>query len=180
MQSELTDARLLIIEPGTFMARIMRSMLSDLGFANQEHYADTHTPLSALKQGRVDLILCDVAAAPLDGLSFIRRVRRGNAIHDPYVPILLTAFGASRGLVENARDAGATEVLVKPLAARALQEKIAVSLAKPRRFVRCSSYCGPDRRRRDDAAPGPERRGRTQLSSRRLTRDPIARLSAPV
>lgn len=162
------------------MARVMRSMLSDLGFSNQDHYGDTQAPLGVLKRGRVDLILCDVGAAPIDGLSFVRLIRRGGIIQDPYVPILLTAFGASRTLVEEARDAGATEVLAKPLAARSLSEKIGVSLNRPRGFVRNATYCGPDRRRQEAPAPGIERRGRTKLTARRLAREPIARLVVPV
>jgi hypothetical protein len=61
--------------------------------------------------------------------------------------------------VEAARDAGVTEFLAKPITAHDLFSRIAEIVERPRGFVRCESYFGPDRRRRmvDDYA-GPWRR----------------------
>ena len=64
-----------------------------------------------------------------------------------------------RHRVEAARDAGVTEFLAKPITAAHLFSRIAEIVERPRAFVRCESYFGPDRRRRqiDDYA-GPWRR----------------------
>jgi hypothetical protein len=61
--------------------------------------------------------------------------------------------------VEAARDAGVTEFLAKPITAHTLFSRIAEIVERPRAFVRCDSYFGPDRRRRaiEDYA-GPRRR----------------------
>ncbi|HWX90057.1 MAG TPA: hypothetical protein VNY75_07105, partial [Rhizomicrobium sp.] len=50
-----------------------------------------------------------------------------------------------------------TEFLAKPVAAQNLFSRIAEIVERPRAFVRCDSYFGPDRRRRQLDA-GPRRR----------------------
>ena len=51
-----------------------------------------------------------------------------------------------------ARDAGVNEFLAKPVTARSLIHRINLVIEHPRPFIRCSTYFGPDRRRR--AEPG--------------------------
>ena len=53
--------------------------------------------------------------------------------------------------VEAARDAGVTEILAKPITAHNLFARITEILERPRAFVRCDGYFGPDRRRRQEA-----------------------------
>ena len=61
--------------------------------------------------------------------------------------------------VEAARDAGVTEFLAKPITAQNLFARIAEIVERPRAFVRCDAYFGPDRRRHQNADhPGPWRR----------------------
>jgi DNA-binding response OmpR family regulator len=61
--------------------------------------------------------------------------------------------------VVEARDAGVTEFIAKPLSARTLLNRLNAVIYHPRAFVRTPSYFGPDRRRRADPAhKGPWRR----------------------
>jgi two-component system chemotaxis response regulator CheY len=61
--------------------------------------------------------------------------------------------------VNEARDAGVTEFLTKPLTARGVVERLHQAIDNKRPFIRSSSYFGPDRRRRTDANyDGPWRR----------------------
>ena len=61
--------------------------------------------------------------------------------------------------MEAARDAGVTEFLAKPITADNLFSRIAEIVERPRAFVRCDSYFGPDRRRRQaEDYTGPWRR----------------------
>jgi DNA-binding response OmpR family regulator len=52
--------------------------------------------------------------------------------------------------VVDARDAGVTEFVAKPLTAKAVLERIQAVIYRPRPFVRTPNYFGPDRRRRED------------------------------
>jgi DNA-binding response OmpR family regulator len=61
--------------------------------------------------------------------------------------------------VLQARDAGVTEFMAKPVSVKALCARINAIIDSPRPFIRASGYFGPDRRRRALPFNGPDRRG---------------------
>jgi DNA-binding response OmpR family regulator len=65
------------------------------------------------------------------------------------VPILMTAGSGHKQRVVKARDAGVSDYLVKPFTARQLAMKIETIVERPRPFVVCHSYVGPNRRIRE-------------------------------
>ena len=95
----------------------------------------------------------------MGGLAFTRLVRTGKDSPNPFVPIIMmTAYSEKHRVVE-ARDAGITEFIVKPLSAKTLMARVTAAIEHPRPFVRCSRYLGPDRRRRRTSDyKGPDRR----------------------
>ena len=52
--------------------------------------------------------------------------------------------------VMEARDAGVTEFLAKPVSALQLFQRIRTIIEAPRQYVRTADYFGPDRRRRNE------------------------------
>lgn len=57
---------------------------------------------------------------------------------------MITGY-AERTRVFEARDAGVSEMLVKPISAKGLYQRIAKVVLNPRPFIRTESYFGPDR-----------------------------------
>ncbi len=97
---------------------------------------------------------------PVDGVEFTRLVRVAADSPNPFLPIIMVTGFADRTRVEEARDAGITEFIVKPVTARAVLDRLNNVINKPRPFVKTSDYFGPDRRRRQDPDhEGPWRRG---------------------
>jgi hypothetical protein len=71
---------------------------------------------------------------------------------------MLSGHSEKRRVME-ARDAGVTEFLAKPIAAKALYERILSVVLSPRPFIQTKNYFGPDRRRNVNSNyQGPERR----------------------
>ena len=60
--------------------------------------------------------------------------------------------------IKDARDAGVNQFIKKPMSPKVLGMRIEALMATPQAFVATEAYAGPDRRRRDAAPPGPERR----------------------
>ena len=63
---------------------------------------------------------------------------------------------SEKSRVTEARDAGVTEFVAKPVKAQTLLTRIEAVILRPRPFVRSPSYFGPDRRRtgtKDYAGP---------------------------
>ena len=54
---------------------------------------------------------------------------------------------SEKSRVYEARDAGVTEFVVKPITAKAILDRIHAVIMRPRDFVKHESYFGPDRRR---------------------------------
>ena len=95
----------------------------------------------------------------MDGVEFTRQVRRAPDSRNPYLPIIMMTGHSARSRVEEARDAGVTEFIVKPVTAKTLLNRIYAVVYKPRPFLHTDSYFGPDRRRRNDPGySGPWRR----------------------
>ncbi len=67
---------------------------------------------------------------------------------------MMTGF-ADRGRVFEARDAGVTEMIAKPLTTRAILNRIETVIMRPRPFVRKDDYFGPSRRGIDDVVEKP-------------------------
>jgi response regulator RpfG family c-di-GMP phosphodiesterase len=85
---------------------------------------------------------------PMNGLEFIEKIRKSPESPNPYVPVILMTGYSDRARVEMARDAGVTEFLMKPYTSKDLYSRIVQIIEKPRQFVDCGTFFGPDRRRR--------------------------------
>ena len=94
-----------------------------------------------------DIVIADWMMQPMDGISLTHLIRNETQSPNQYVPIILmTSFGNKERIFE-ARDAGVTEFLVMPFNTRDLYSRLVQIIEKPRQFVRCEHFFGPDRRR---------------------------------
>ena len=96
-----------------------------------------------------DVLISDWLMHPVDGLELTHFVRTSRVSPNPFLPIILVTGLTSPGSVFTARDSGVTEVLAKPVSAKALFQRIQRIVWQPRQFVRNSTFFGPDRRRHE-------------------------------
>src|SRR5690606_25691919 len=90
--------------------------------------------------------------SPMDGVEFTRLVRNSPDTANPYLPVIMMTGHSERTRVYEARDAGVNELVVKPITAKAILDRIQAVIFRPRPYVKTDGYFGPDRRRTD--APG--------------------------
>ncbi|MEY4965076.1 MAG: hypothetical protein RL274_659 [Pseudomonadota bacterium] len=153
------NLKALIVEDNGHMRALLRALLNSAGIKEVAEAAHGGTALEILRDRKCDLVLSDMAMQPMDGLEFTRLVRSSPQSPNPFVPIIMITGHTERHRVEAARDAGVTEFLAKPITVGNLFSRIALIVERPRPFVRCDSYFGPDRRRRQiDSYAGPWRR----------------------
>ena len=151
--------KILIVEDNQHMRTLLRGLLNSVGIREIVEANNGASALDALREKKCDLILSDLSMAPMNGLEFSRKVRTGDHSPNPFVPIIMITGHTERARVEAARDAGVTEFLAKPITAHSLFSRIAEIVERPRAFVRCEAYFGPDRRRKTlDSYAGPWRR----------------------
>jgi len=149
----------LIVEDNVHMRTLLKSLLTALGIKHAYEANNGADAFVIMRDKSPDLVLTDLSMKPVDGIAFTREVRTAHDSPNPYVPIIMITGHTERRKVEAARDAGVTEFLAKPITAQGLILRIAEIVERPRAFVRCDGYFGPDRRRRrDESFTGPWRR----------------------
>ena len=85
---------------------------------------------------------------PLDLLK-VQKLRRLNHRSLSEIPVILLSSLVTRSLIQQARDAGIDEIVMRPVAPRQLQMKMKKVIEAPRPFITASNYVGPCRRRQD-------------------------------
>jgi CheY-like chemotaxis protein len=159
MSTPLSSVRVLLVDDNQHMRSIVAAVLAGVGVQHVRECCDGAEALDALRQWPADMAIVDFQMSPIDGVEFTRLVRQAADSPNPFLPIIMLTGHAARHRVEEARDAGVTEFVVKPVTARAVLDRINSVINKPRPFVRTKDYFGPDRRRRQDPAfQGPWRR----------------------
>ncbi len=93
-----------------------------------------------------DFVILDLEM-PHDGLTTLRQIRRAANSPDRRLPVIMMTAYATRSRIENLRDAGATEIVSKPLNRAKLLHRVDSIVLRPRAFIDAPEYVGPDRRR---------------------------------
>ncbi len=168
----LSALRFLVVEDDLFMCSITSSILRSLGARNIKEAEDAAEAFVILDSYNADIIITDWTMTPLDGIEFTDMIRNGENSPNPMVPIIMAAAYSDVAQVMEARDAGITEYVTKPMSPRSLYLRIAEVIEHPRQFVRTDSFFGPDRRRHRDDGTGPRRRKTDKKKTEQDTAEP--------
>jgi two-component system, chemotaxis family, chemotaxis protein CheY len=158
-QAAFEHLKALVIEDNPHMRTLLRSLLHALGIKNVFEADDGLAGYAELRNRKPDFVLSDLSMKPVDGIDFTRMVRTEKDSPNPYIPIIMVTGHTERARIEAARDAGVTEIVAKPITAQNLLLRVAEIVQRPRPFIRCDGYFGPDRRRHtNEDYTGPWRR----------------------
>jgi Response regulator containing CheY-like receiver domain and AraC-type DNA-binding domain len=139
----------ILVEDNLPMRTLLRSLVHALGVHDVYEAANGDRALEIFMDRGADLILTDLSMQPMDGIALTKAIRNAQTSPNPYVPIIMVTGHTERHRVEAARDAGVTEFLAKPITMQNLLLRITEVVERPRAFIRCDGYFGPDRRRRN-------------------------------
>jgi two-component system chemotaxis response regulator CheY len=147
---KLSDLSFLVVDDNRHMVGVLRVLLEAFGVAHIYESYDVASALKSFSTLQPDIIIVDYNMAPLNGLEFVRQVRRSPDSPNLYVPILLVTAHSERRRLNEARDAGVTEILTKPVTAKDFYARVHSIIYQPRPFVTSANYFGPCRRRKSD------------------------------
>jgi CheY-like chemotaxis protein len=157
---------ILLVDDNPYMRRIVVAVLRGAGINNIREVGDGSEALTQLRHRPADIAIVDFNMFPLDGVQFTKLLRNSPDSPNPFLPIIMMTGHSERSRVMEARDAGVTEFVVKPVTAKALLSRLNAVIFYPRPFIRTESYFGPDRRRQPDPAyAGPMRRSTDRAAS---------------
>jgi CheY-like chemotaxis protein len=151
--------KILLVDDNQHMRILLGEILRALGVRQICEAGDGAQGLQMIQNHPVDIIMTDLSMVPLDGIDFVRLLRKSPTPAVQMIPVIMVTGHSTLSRVNEARDAGVNEFLTKPFTARGVIERITLVVDHPRPFVNCPTYSGPDRRRKvDPNFEGPQRR----------------------
>ncbi|WP_162148492.1 response regulator [Asticcacaulis sp. AC402] len=139
-------SRVLILEENTAYARMLADMLRCIGADNIVVETDDRAALVMARKLNPQLILIDYKNERIDGIAFVKALRRSDFACRK-APVIMIKAEVTPAQLSEARNAGVHEMLRKPFAWQDLMSRLENVLFKTRDWVEVASYIGPDRRR---------------------------------
>ena len=135
LEARLPTIKVLIVDDDHYMRKVVRTMLTAVGVVHIHEASNGAAGLHAIKEINPDIVFVDWEMPMMDGLQFIKMVRSPATFPTPDVPIILLTGHGDRWRVIEAARLGVHEYLLKPVSTKALLERIAAVLIKPRKMV---------------------------------------------
>ena len=125
----MNNVRVLIVDDSSVMRKIVARSLQQAGLnlAQVLEAGNGAEALAVLKQGKVDLILCDINMPVMDGLELMKQlsgVENANG-----VPVVMITTEGNEGQVVQALSAGARGYIRKPFTPDQIKEHVLPALA---------------------------------------------------
>jgi DNA-binding response OmpR family regulator len=119
----------LVVDDSNHMRKLIQGLLYALGVGSIVLASDGEDAWSKFLKHKPDVVITDAAMAPMDGFGLARRLREAQTQH--MVPIIMISAHTELSAIQKARDVGITEFIRKPLAARALYERLIAVVNRP-------------------------------------------------
>ncbi len=148
LNTDFKFKKILIVDDDLYLAKILRSILETFEVAQVRMAKSYDEAITIINNHPFDCIFVDNMMSDKNGLMLAKHIRQSKDINLQKIPMILcTSFTGLQSILD-ARDAGITEILAKPISPEQIMEKISNALFKQRPFIVSDSYYGPDRRRR--------------------------------
>ena len=121
-----TKMPILVVDDYQTMVKIVRSMLTQLGFEDVDSASDGQEALGKMRDKKYGLVISDWNMEPMNGLDLLRKVR---AEQQRDVRFIMVTAESQSAHVLAARRAGVANYIVKPFNAQTLHSKIKAALA---------------------------------------------------
>jgi two-component system, chemotaxis family, chemotaxis protein CheY len=143
LAARLAVTKVLLVDDEPYMRKVVRTMLMSIGVRNIFEAGDGPAGLEAIRSNMPDVVFLDWEMPGVDGPSFVRMVRSPETFPYPDVPIIMLTGHGERSRVIEAVKVGVNEFLLKPVSSKALHDRLASVLTKPRALVQSGDYYGP-------------------------------------
>ncbi|QHS08712.1 chemotaxis response regulator CheY [Sinimarinibacterium sp. NLF-5-8] len=116
------NMRVLVVDDFSTMRRIVKNLLTDLGFTNIAEADDGKTAWPMLQAGNFDFVVTDWNMPGMTGIELLRNIRGDARIGK--TPVLMVTAEAQREQIIEAAQAGVNGYIIKPFTAQTLKEKL--------------------------------------------------------
>ena len=116
------NMKILVVDDFATMRRIIKNILTQLGFKNIIEADDGTTALNVLKSEKIGLIVSDWNMPKMTGLDLLKAVRADAATAN--TPFIMVTAEAQQDNIILAVKAKVSQYIVKPFTAETLAEKL--------------------------------------------------------
>jgi two-component system chemotaxis response regulator CheY len=131
-----------------------RTVLHSLGCRKIVFARTNNELISCVRRDHCDLAVVDWWLRETTGAQAIRKLRQSHGMPNRDLPVILLVPEGQEDAVRIAREAGANEIVKKPVTARDLLISIYTVIVSPRAFIVTADYAGPDRRVKSSVSSG--------------------------
>jgi len=117
-----TNMKILIVDDFSTMRRIVKNLLSDLGYTNTTEADDGKTAWPLLQAGNFEFVVTDWNMPGMTGIDLLKNIRGDARLAK--LPVLMVTAEAQRDQIIEAAKAGVNGYIIKPFTAVTLKEKI--------------------------------------------------------
>lgn len=127
----IREIKVLLVDDNAYMRQIVKTVLRGVGCNVIKEAANGMEAFDVLANGDVEIIICDVEMAEMNGLEFVQKLRAGKPVKEGLrppaadTPVILLTSHSKREIVEQAQKAGVNGFLVKPVTPKILLSRMA-------------------------------------------------------
>lgn len=114
--------RILIVDDFSTMRRVIRNLLSELGYKSMREAEDGAQAIAALEQHEIDFVVLDWNMPNTPGIEVLRWARSNERYGQ--VPVLMVTAEATREQIVEAAGLGVNAYILKPFTAATLKKKL--------------------------------------------------------
>ncbi len=127
--SDTSVIRVLLLEDEAFIRETIGIMMRAFHNVELREGIDGTEGLQLLDKGfSPDVVLCDVQMAPMDGLTFLRQLRKSNDPARAALHVVMLTAASDPDTVKSAVKLGISGYLVKPVSMTRLAERLTAAL----------------------------------------------------
>ena len=116
------EMEILVVDDYATMRRIIKNLLTQLGFKNISEATDGGDALAKLRAKAADLVISDWNMEPMTGLQLLKEVRTDAKLKG--MPFIMVTAESKTDNVVAAKAAGVNNYIVKPFNAETLKTKM--------------------------------------------------------
>lgn len=166
MALKLDKLTILLVEDTPPLAELMAEIIGTLGVKKLHTATNGTDGFDIFCRTNPDIVITDWHMPTSCGMELLKNIRTSSTSPNRLVPIIMITGYSSASKISQCRDGGITEYILKPFTAEDLIMRISHVIKRPRDFIECSNYFGPDRRRNKYAQfNGTMRRADDQLKT---------------
>jgi CheY-like chemotaxis protein len=122
----MQSLKVLVVDDDETLLELIGELLESIGVRTVHKTTSVYKALDILARRKADLVISDIQMKPIDGLDFIRTLRRDYPEPLRSIPVLMISGSDMKDASRCALDAGANSFLAKPFS----RDELKIALAR--------------------------------------------------